>query len=98
MHVEYGEEQCYDVSPNPPTVRWTNGCKQIRLTYDAPQTFDGKLTVYGYFDGPSQPYEDLAATVNGATSDWCDSAGPGWHEIVQPATHQITRVITDRHS
>ncbi len=86
-----GYEQCFDVPPNPPTVRWTNGCKQIRLTYDAPQAFDGKLTVYGYFDGPSQANEDLRATVNGVTSDWydSDSVGEGWHEITLPATYHF---------
>jgi len=85
-----GSEQCFDVPPNPPTVRWTNGCKQVRLTYDAPQAFDGQLTVYGYFDGPSQPYEDLRATVNGVSSDWYDSGvGEGWHAVTLPATYHF---------
>jgi hypothetical protein len=85
-----GYEQCFDVPPNPPTVRWTNGCKQVRLTYNAAQAFDGKLTVYGYFDGPSQPNEDLRATVNGVSSDWYDDgSGPGWHAITLPATYHF---------
>ena len=54
-----GSEVCTDVSSPPPLIHWTNACKKVRVTFSASSSFDAQISVYGYFNGPSESTEDL---------------------------------------